>query len=87
MADNSETTTALHSATHLLLAGLNSVLGGGISQKGSNITAERLRFDFNFERKVVREELDAIEVFVNNAIAEQCEVELVNMPKQEAMNT
>jgi alanyl-tRNA synthetase len=87
LADDWEETTALHSATHLLLAGLNSVLGWWISQKSSNITPERLRFDFNFDRKVTREELDKIEDFVNNAINSNCEVELINMNKQEAKNS
>ena len=87
LADDWEETTALHSATHLLLAGLNDVLGGWISQKGSNITPERLRFDFNFDRKVVREELDLVEEFVNKAINSECEVELINMDKQEAKDS
>ena len=84
LADDWEETTALHSATHLLLAWLNSVLWGWISQKGSNITPERLRFDFNFDRKVVREELDKVEEFVNSAISAWCKVDLQNMDKQEA---
>jgi len=87
LADDWEETTALHSATHLLLAGLNSVLGWWIAQKGSNITPERLRFDFNFDRKVTREELDKVEEYVNNAIALECEVELINMDKQEAKDS
>ena len=87
LADDWEETTALHSATHLLLAWLNKVLGGWISQKGSNITAERLRFDFNFDRKVERDELDKIEEYVNDAISKECEVELVNMDKQEAKDS
>jgi len=87
LADDSEATTALHSATHLLLAGLNSVLGWWISQKGSNITSDRLRFDFNFDRKVTREELDKVEDYVNNAINSECEVELINMDKQEAKDS
>ncbi|MFK7780181.1 MAG: alanine--tRNA ligase [Candidatus Gracilibacteria bacterium] len=84
LADNGVETTALHSATHLLLAGLNKVLGGGVTQKGSNITPERLRFDFNFDRKVEREELDKVEEYVNDAIAKGCVVELKNMDKNEA---
>ncbi len=87
LADNWEETINLHSATHLLLAGLNSVLGWWISQKGSNITPERLRFDFNFDRKVMREELDKVEEYVNNTIKKWCEVELINMNKQEAKNS
>jgi alanyl-tRNA synthetase len=87
LADDGEETTALHSATHLLLAGLNDVLGWGISQKGSNITPERLRFDFNFDRKVERPELDKIEEYVNDAITKECSVELINMDKQEAKDS
>jgi len=84
LADDWEETTALHSATHLMLAWLNEVLWGGIDQKGSNITPERLRFDFNFDRKVTREELDKVEEYVNNAIVKACEVELIEMDKTEA---
>ena len=87
LADTGEETTALHSATHLLLAWLNHVLGGGIHQKGSNITPERLRFDFNFDRKVEREELDKIEEYVNEAIAKWCVVDLDHMDKQEAKDS
>jgi alanyl-tRNA synthetase len=87
LADDGEETTALHSATHLMLAWLNEVLWWGIDQKGSNITPERLRFDFNFDRKVTREELDKVEEYVNNAISKWCEVELINMDKNEAKET
>lgn len=87
LADDSEATTALHSATHLLLAGLNHVLGGWIHQKWSNITAERLRFDFNHEWKVEREQLDEVETFVNNAIQSGFEVVSWEMGKQEAMDS
>ena len=85
LADSSEETTALHSATHLMLEWLNQVLGWGISQKGSNITPERLRFDFNFDRKVTREELDQVEEFVNNAIANGFSTSIEEMPKDKAM--
>lgn len=84
LADTGEETTALHSATHLLLAWLNHVLGWWISQKGSNITPERLRFDFNFDRKVEREELDKIEEYVNEAINSWLQVTVSNMDKEEA---
>jgi len=87
LADSSEETTALHSSTHLLLAGLNKVLGWDIHQKGSNITAERLRFDFNFDRKVEREELDKVEEYVNEAIEKWCRVDLTQMDKQEAKDS
>ena len=84
LADNWEETTALHSATHLLLAWLNHVLGWNIHQKWSNITAERLRFDFDFDRKVERDELDKVEEYVNEAINKWCAVDLQSMDKQEA---
>ena len=87
LADDSEATTVLHSATHLLLAGLRSVLGDHVHQKGSNITAERLRFDFNHEAKVERDDLDKIEAFVNEAIDSGLKVDVTNMAKQEAMDS
>lgn len=87
LSDSSEETTALHSATHLLLAWLNKVLGWWISQKGSNITSERLRFDFNFDRKVEKEELDKIEEYVNEAIKSWLNVSVSNMDKQEAKDS
>ena len=86
LADQSEATTAGHSATHLLLAWLNHVLWWGVHQKWSNITAERLRFDFNHDEKVTREQLDEVEVFVNNAISGGFKVVSEEMWKQEAMD-
>ena len=68
LADHSEETTKLHTATHLLQAALRKVLGDEVHQKGSNITAERLRFDFTFGRKVTKEELAEVEKLVNEAI-------------------
>jgi alanyl-tRNA synthetase len=76
--------TKLHTANHLLLAGLQEVLGENIHQAGSNITAERLRFDFNYEEKVSRENLDKIEQFVNDAIQAQAEMVLTEMNKNDA---
>ena len=87
LADDSEATTALHSATHLMLAGLRKYLWDDVHQKGSNITAERLRFDFNYPEKVERDILDKVEDYVNEAIEKNCHVELSNMDKQEAMDS
>ncbi len=69
LADNSEQVTKLHTATHLLNEALRTVLKDkNIHQKGSNITPERLRFDFNFPRKLTNEELQEVEDLVNKII-------------------
>ena len=68
LADHSAETTKLHTATHLLNAALRQVLGEHISQKGSNITAERLRFDFNHPDKMTSEQIQKVESLVNEAI-------------------
>ena len=68
LADHSEQTAKLHTATHLLHAALRKVLGPEVAQKGSNITAERLRFDFSFGRKMTDEEKAEVERLVNEYI-------------------
>ncbi len=68
LADHTEETTKLHTATHLLQAALRKVLGPEVNQKGSNITAERLRFDFSFGRKMTDEEKAQTEALVNEYI-------------------
>lgn len=87
LADNSEATTRLHTASHLLLAAIRKVFNdknNSIYQKGSNITSERLRFDFNFPRKLTDEELKAIEKEVNSNIQKGCPVVRKEMPLEEA---
>ena len=85
LADESETTTKLHTATHLLLAALRKVLkDNSIIQKGSNITPERLRFDFSFPRKLTKEEISEIENLVNEQIQKSLEVTRKIMPPEEA---
>ncbi|MBQ2834560.1 MAG: alanine--tRNA ligase, partial [Clostridia bacterium] len=69
LADHSAQTARLHTATHLLQAALRRVLGDEVAQKGSNITAERLRFDFKFGRKVTKDELAQVQALVNEWIA------------------
>ena len=87
LADTGVQTARLHTATHLLLAGLKKILSPDIQQRGSNITAERLRFDFNFPRPVTKEELAQVEAFVNQAISEDvpvvCQEMSVEQAKQE----
>ncbi len=68
LADHSEQTARLHTATHLLHSALRKVLGDEVAQRGSNITAERLRFDFSFGRAMTAEEIETVEKLVNEAI-------------------
>jgi alanyl-tRNA synthetase len=85
LADNSEQTTKLHTATHLLLAALRNVLkDNSIIQKGSNITPERLRLDFSFGRALIPEEIKKAEDLVNSKIKKSCEVKREEMSPQEA---
>ena len=85
LSDASEQTTKLHTATHLLNEALRKVLKEDIKQRGSNITAERLRFDFNFDRKLTKEELKAVEDKVNQIIQEEIEVVRKEMSREEAL--
>lgn len=85
LADNNEETARLHTATHLLQAALRKVLGTGVQQKGSNITSDRLRFDFSFDRKVSPDELKEVETLVNQAIAANVDVIKKEMPYEEAV--
>ena len=84
LADGGEKTTALHTATHLMLAGLRKYLGDGVHQAGSNITEERTRFDFTYPQKVERDVLDKVEAYVNEAISKGCTVKIEQMKKEEA---
>ncbi len=84
LADTSEKTTMLHTATHLMLAGLRKYLGDHVHQAGSNITQERSRFDFTHSEKVPREVLDKVEAYVNEAVGKKAVVEIIKMPKDEA---
>lgn len=84
LADTGVATTRLHTATHLLNAALKQVLSPDINQKGSNITPERLRFDFNFARPMTQEEIAAVEKLVNEKIAENIPVVYEEMPYEQA---
>lgn len=74
LADNSEATTKLHTATHLLHEALRKTLGKEIQQKGSNITPERLRFDFSFSRKMTEDEIKKVESIVNEQIKKSLKI-------------
>ena len=84
LADHSEETTRLHTATHLLHQALINIVGDHVQQKGSNITQERLRFDFNHEAKVTPEQLAAVEEMVNYQIQRNLHVNHDVMTVQEA---
>ena len=87
LADAGEETKRLHTATHLLRQALENVLGENIVQKGSNINAERLRFDFAFSRKLTDEEKQKAEDLVNEKIKEDLPVVRLELPKEEAVKT
>ena len=85
LADHSEKTTKLHTAAHLLLAALRTILDDkNIIQKGSNITPERLRLDFSFSRKLTEKEIKDIEDLVNAKIQQSCEVKREEMSLEQA---
>ncbi len=80
LADNTIETTRLHTAAHLLQQALRQVLGAGVRQMGSNITAERLRFDFSWTEKLSPEQLASVEQIVNQQIAANLPVSMDQMP-------
>jgi alanyl-tRNA synthetase len=87
LADNSEQTTKLHTTAHLMLAGLRKVLDNNVFQKGSNITAERLRFDFSHKEKMTGEQIKDVENFVNDIIKKDLPVLAEQMPIEKAKET
>ena len=84
LQDGGEIETRYHTACHLLLAGLRKMFGTGVEQKGSNITSERLRFDFNFDRPLTCEELEELQKFVNDCIAQEIPVERIELTFKQA---
>ena len=84
LADSQKETVKLHTATHLLNEALRVVLSKDIVQRGSNITHERLRFDFNFDRKLTDQEKKAVEAVVNDQISKAIPVERIETTMDEA---
>ena len=84
LADHSEMTTRLHTATHLLHKALSMVLGTHVAQKGSNITVERLRFDFSHPQPMTEEQVRKVEAIVNEQIARKLPVTMEVMTIEEA---
>ena len=86
LASTGEMETKYHTATHLLNAALKEVLGSHVHQKGSNITSERMRFDFSHDTKLTDEEKLKVEQLVNEFIKKEITVEKLEMKKEEAVN-
>ena len=84
LADEGKESTKLHTATHLLHAALRKVLGESVQQKGSNITPDRLRFDFSFDRKLTDNEIKKIEDLINGVISKKKDVAIEEMSPAEA---
>lgn len=85
LADQTERTTKLHTANHLLQAALRQVIGEHLGQRGSNITAERLRFDFNHDQKLTEQQLKQVEDLVNQKIKEDLKVWYEIRDKEQAL--
>ena len=84
LAEQSDTTTKYHTATHLLQQALTEVLGAEVAQKGSNINNERMRFDFTFGRPMTPEEIARVETLVNEKIKEDLPVTMEILPLEQA---
>lgn len=84
LADDKESTAKLHTAAHLMLAALRKVLGDHVLQKGSNITADRLRFDFSHSEKMTLEQITEVENLVNEQIAKNIPVDMDEMSLEDA---
>lgn len=87
LADQSKINIKYHTATHLLQMALRQVLGDNVAQKGSNITNERLRFDFNFAGKLSADQILKVENIVNDVVAKGLPVNFVTLPRAEAEKT
>jgi|SRR3989338_3055076 len=87
LSDHSEKTTRLHTATHLLNEAMSQVLGPEVAQRGSNITQERTRFDFVFNRKLTDQEIKKIENIVNNIVKKALEVKCEELEYKKALES
>lgn len=87
LTERNEITARYHTATHIMLAGLRKMFGDKTEQKGSNITEDRMRFDFNCDHKMTEEELKELQDFVNDVIARNIPVEREEIPYKKAVET
>lgn len=84
LVDKSKETIKLHTATHLLHQTLKDVLGQHVNQRGSNITTKRLRFDFNYDKKLTKEQIEKVQEIVNNKIQQELPVKIEKMTFEQA---
>ncbi|MFW9990446.1 MAG: alanine--tRNA ligase [Candidatus Odinarchaeota archaeon] len=87
LADHSERTTQLHTTTHLLHQALRNILGDHVQQKGSNVTKDRTRFDFNYDRKLTAEEVAKIEEIVNEKVKQAIPVSKTELSPEDALKS
>ena len=87
LTERNEITARYHTATHIMLAGLRKMFGDKTEQKGSNITEDRMRFDFNCDHKMTEEELKELQDFVNDVIARNIPVKREEIPYKKAVET
>ena len=86
LADHSDVVTAYHTATHLLHAALRQILGNHVQQKGSNITAERLRFDFSHPEKLSDDQIKGVQDLINEKISNKLSVTRAELSKDQALS-
>ena len=87
LADHGEVVTQYHTATHLLHQALRDILGDKVHQAGSNLTSERLRFDFTYDKPLTTEELRRVEDIVNEKITDNLSVKVTTLPYDEAIQS
>ena len=86
LSDGGEMETRYHTAVHLMQAGLRKVLGDTVFQRGQNITSERARFDFSYDKPMTREEIEAVENYVNDVVKKEVDVTMEEMSVEDAKN-
>ncbi|MBP3629876.1 MAG: alanine--tRNA ligase [Clostridia bacterium] len=87
LSEGGEMETRYHTAVHLMQAGLRKVLGDTVFQRGQNITSERARFDFSYDKPMTKEEIEAVENYVNDVVQKEVDVTMEEMSVEEAKNS
>lgn len=86
LSEGGEIETRYHTAVHLMQAGLRKVLGDTVFQRGQNITSERARFDFSYDKPMTKEEIESVENYVNDVVSKEVDVTMEEMSVDEAKN-